>query len=182
MIFKKIFLLVLSVFLTILGGCAPSPEPKPPLSIPIKMDKAGQKAFIDFWATPSDSSEKNILMIGVSFVGKNTDVDTDIFREIAPALKVKVTRLDKASKEDINFRYFSISPKSTSLDKKKTASSPSAVTAYGNYFAHHDYYLASIDRKSSGFFRAEIETLEDNPAFKNLSFDFVVAYRLYGGK
>ncbi|AZN37987.1 hypothetical protein [Iodobacter ciconiae] len=176
---RQIILLAFSVFLSTLSGCAPSPEPKPPLSTPIKFDKAGQKAFIDFWATPSDSSERNVLMLGVSFVGKNTDVDTDIFRDITPLVKIKVTRLSGAASDGIHLSYYSAS---SSDDEIATGTSTRWITAYGDYFAHHDYYLASIDRKNSGLFRAEIEVLQDNPAFNNLDFNFTVAYRLYYGK
>ncbi|MEN9660050.1 MAG: hypothetical protein RL571_3515 [Pseudomonadota bacterium] len=183
MIFKKIFLLVLGVFLSVLCGCTPGPEPKPPLTKPIKLDKAGQKVVIDFWSTPDDSHEKNRLMLGVEFTGKDTNFDPEILRETIPIVKIKVKRLDGVSvDEGVHFVYFSMDPNAPSLDKIKVAHGSSEVTAYGHFFAYNDYYLASIDRKTPGFFRAEVEVLQNNPKFNNLNFNLFVAYRLYGGK
>ncbi|AMC33820.1 hypothetical protein [Janthinobacterium sp. B9-8] len=181
---RQIFLFIFSAFIFIISGCkAPSPEPKPPLSTPIKLDKTGQKVTIDFWSTPEDSHEKNILMLGVEFAGKDTNFDTDILRKTTPIVKIKVKRLDGASvDEGVHFECFSMDPNAPSLDKIKVANGSSEVTAYGYLFANNNYYLASIDRKTPGFFRAEVEVLKDNPKFNNLNFNIFVAYRLYGGK
>ncbi|MGL4604709.1 MAG: hypothetical protein ACRCU9_11245 [Iodobacter sp.] len=183
MIFRQAFLFILSVFITVLCGCTPSPEPKPPLIKPIKLDKAGQKVVIDFWSTPGDSDEKNILMLGVEYAGKDANFDPDILRKTPPVLKIRVKRLDGAlADEGVHFKYFSMDPDAPSSDKIKVANDSGEVTAYGHFFAYNDYYLASIDRKKQGFFRAEVEVVQDNSKFSNLNFNLFVAYRLYGGK
>ncbi|MEN9660068.1 MAG: hypothetical protein RL571_3533 [Pseudomonadota bacterium] len=175
---RQIVLLVFSVFLSTLGGCAPSPEPKPPLSTPIKIDKAGQKAVIDFWATPSDSYEKNTLMVGLAVKGDEKNIDMRQLKNANLIFKININKLNEAESNVVDVKYFD----SFNFKEMKTKKNSNDIVVYGEYFSSHTFFLASIDRKDSGLFRAEVEVLQGNSALNNLNFELFVDYRLYGGK
>lgn len=173
---------IISVFLLV--GCNQTPDPKPPLTKPIQLDKAGQKVSIDFWANPRDSHEKNFLMVGLTVKKPNGDTFEDSGRwweliEQQLTIKVSLTRIDGAEKP-VSFRAYP-SPELKKTLKLSHVQSGSIV--YSDFFTYDgEFMLASVDREEAGLYRVEVEVVQDNPAFKDLNADLFVMYRLYGGK
>ncbi|MFC7419013.1 hypothetical protein ACFQNF_03890 [Iodobacter arcticus] len=176
---KIAYFFIVSILFCVLSGCkASSPEPKPPLSFPIKVDKAGQKIVFDFWVNPDDSYEKNTLMVGLAVKGDEKKIDMRQLKNANFIFKINVKQLNKAGPNVVDVKYFD----SFNFDEMKTKTNTNGVAVYGEYFSSHTFFLASIGRNDSGLFRAEVEVLQGNSALNNLSFELFVDYRLYGGK
>ena len=174
-----------------LSACEQTPDPKPPLTKPIQLDKAGVKESIEFWANPRDSHEKNELMVGLNLnkSQQNSDFVYDLTRKIRRQeqtlpIKVTLTKIDGVHKPVFLKRaYLTPDARSEFGIQKKV---PSDSVVYGHPFAGdadvEDVMLALADRTEPGFYRVEVEVMQDNPAFKEVNADLFVAYRLYGGK
>jgi hypothetical protein len=164
-----------------LTACQQTPNPKPPLTKPIQLDKAGVKESIEFWANPRDSHEKNQLMVGL--ILKETSLTKDLLIQdrlrvnaLTLPIKISLVKIDNM-KKTVVFRSFL----DTSFDRLSNVSS--GLVVYGDIFTYGgDIMLALLDRTEPGFYRVEVEVMQDNPAFKEVKADLFVAYRLYGGK
>jgi hypothetical protein len=174
-----------------LSACEQTPDPKPPLTKPIQLDKAGVKESIEFWANPRDSHEKNELIVGLHL--KKTKQNSNFVNDLAEKIrqqeqtlpiKVTLTKIDGVDKPVFFKRAYLTPDAPREFNKQKKV--PSGSVVYGEYFSSSsdscNIMLVLADRTEPGFYRVEVEVVQDNPVFNGVKADLFVAYRLYGAK
>lgn len=177
-----------------LTACEQTPDPKPPLTKPIKLDQEGVKESIEFWANPRDSHEGNELMVGLAVNTSNFNLESYFVYGLTGELirrqnhhfpiKVTLTKIDGVDKPVFLQEAYPTLEALSEMNMQKKV--PSGSIVYGEAFSGSgdvkNVMLVLLDRTEPGFYKVEVEVVQDNPAFKDVKVDLFVEYRLYGGK
>ncbi|HUA81101.1 MAG TPA: hypothetical protein VL997_12065 [Dyella sp.] len=148
-------------------------NPQLPVSVPFAMDKAGNKAVIDFWAVPGNADLSKTYMVSFSFDRHGSHDPMVLFMSDKPALRPKV-RIHLWLIKNQNQQSVPLKDRSLILATGDTAR-PQVIgndiayvylTAWTGDFA--DMLVASFDLNEYGHYRAEIEALQDTPALHGL--------------
>jgi hypothetical protein len=172
--------------------------PKLPISQPFAMDKAGNKARIDFWAVPGQVVlEEQNYMVAVNFSLHDTQENIDSFihgsdkaldgREPI-ALKVKVFLVRNSTETSIAVWDYS-SARANLGDPQYRLPTPEKIEQslaylHANSATSEVSFTVAVGFRlpEYGHYRIEVETVQDQPIFKGVGATLVVDKYSYAGK
>jgi hypothetical protein len=175
---------ILLTLLTIITACfQATPNPKPPLSSKIYLEKGGYKTGFDYWVNHKDSHPKNVLMLGIELTDPNRIIDIDYIRRLDVALKVKVTKINEPSKKN-NFGYYPFKIGKDKSDRENAENEAITHTLFNGSMEGGVmmFVIATLDRVNYGKYRVEVEVINDNPDLLKKDFSLFLDYRSLGGK
>lgn len=163
-------------------------NPKLPVSVPFAMDKAGNKAGIDFWVVPGNVDLDKTYMVSFSFDRKHGLDPMQLFMGDHPSLRPKVSlRLWLINNQ--NQTRVPLKGRSLNLAEDDPARTPGA---FGDDLAYlrlrtwdgnvADMLVASFKLEEYGHYRAEIEVLQDTPALQGIPSELIVKEVFNRGK
>ncbi len=194
---KLIWMLGFSLYCVGLVSCAREDKQAPssadmPVSVPFELDKAGNKASIDFWAKPGTVDLSKTYMVSFSFSQKGSH---DPMPEVAGdnphiklPLKAVVSLVKGQTSEPIPTMDYAEFLNSANSSKFPLPSweNPQSDTAY--LFLDRsdgdtaDMWVVSFKIKEYGHYRVNVETLQDQPMFKGIKSTLAVQERFSLGE
>jgi hypothetical protein len=174
--------------------------PKLPISQPFAMDKAGNKARIDFWAVPGQVVLGDLdvgYMVAVTFSRRDTQENLiDLIQQgerfqdgrEPVALKVKVFLVKNS--DEVPIATWDYSSARAALGDSQYHMPTQEKTEQSMVYLHtnswsSDWLLtvaAGFHLPEYGHYRVEVETVENQPVFKSVGATLIVDKYSYAGK
>jgi hypothetical protein len=174
--------------------------PKLPISQPFAMDKAGNKARIDFWAVPGEvklGDEGNGYMVAIKFSQRDTRENildiiqrSETFQDDRKpiALKVRVFLLKNLIEVPIFASDYSSAraalgdpyyrtPTREKIEQSLAYLSPNSGDGNSELAVVVGFRLPEYGR-----YRVEVETVQNQPIFKEVGTALIIDKYLYSGK
>ena len=158
-------------------------NPKLPLTQPFSIEKAGNKASMDFWVLPN--AENATRFCDVMFLFNYADKAGDPRKavdEIEVPLKIKVFYVQNGDRKPIEARVWSKSIAAASLNanieqrQRLSISEGDAYLVDDGWDSSQVYMsVASFKPEKFGQYHIEIETIKDQPVFNNHKSEIVIS-------
>lgn len=154
-------------------------SPKLPVTQAFAMDKAGNRASIDFWVVPGQNDLKHRYMVSLNFQRGNDKDLIDFFKKTKEPVTVKVkvfqvknqteTRITAQDESDIRSSLGQSGYPAPS--QEKTSNAYAYLSVYGWDSHTLNVLVAGFRLNAYGHYRADIETVQDQPIFKGVKSD-----------
>jgi hypothetical protein len=149
-------------------------NPKIPVSVPFAMDKAGNKAVIDFWAVPGNVDLDKTYMVSFSFNRRGSHDPMELFMSDKPKLRPKVSvrlwQIRNSDKEAATLKDRSLILAEGDPDRSPNIGDEVAYLYLTAWTGDQAYMLvASFKLQKYGHYRAEIEALQDTPSLNGVA-------------